>query len=54
MKVLLRYLHKDSLPAVERPRSPKQLPRVSVTAVANLYGRAETSGLNLCFLGLDS
>lgn len=54
MKVLLQYLHKDSLPAVERPRSPKWFPRSSVAVVAYLHGQAGASGLNLHFLGLDS
>lgn len=43
MKVLLQHLHKGSLPAVEWPRSPKQL---------HAHGQAETSGLSLCLLGL--
>lgn len=54
MKVPLRHLHKDSLPAEERPHSPKWLPRVSVTATANLHVWAGTSGLSLYFLGLNS
>lgn len=54
MKVVLQHLHKGSLPAGERPRSPERLPRVSVTAAANLHGWTGTSGLSLYFLGLNS
>lgn len=52
MKVLLLNLHKDSLPAVEQPRSPKSLPRVSVTAFANLHGWDIGTQFTLSWLGL--
>lgn len=52
MKVPLQYLHKDSLPAVEQPCSPKSLPQVSVTAFANLHRWDIGTQFTLSWLGL--